>query len=143
MSKDKLQAKLNDATRREMLKIAKSHTNLKGSSHANFQEFEADRYAANRVGEKTMKKAMTEYTKKNIGEKSIDEERQAQKRQAYQQAKIDGTDTSYLDLMYSDGNTKQFRDASAEKKRKEANADLGAREGALKDKRMKNSKIYK
>ena len=50
--------------REELLKQAGKYRS-KSSSHANEQEFEADRFAANRAGAKNLKAGVREYTNKN------------------------------------------------------------------------------
>lgn len=48
--------------REELLKHASKYVS-KGSSHANEQEFEADKYAANKAGTKNLKSGIREYTR--------------------------------------------------------------------------------
>lgn len=112
--------KQNRQIRNACWKIAQKYAKSR-NLHSNPQEFEADRYAANRSGEKQLKRGLREYTKR-YGRTT-----QNNLKRAYATANVPAASLkpqiSALNNMLND--------------------DLKNRTRALKDKDLRNSKLYK
>ena len=98
--------------RDELLKQAGKYR-VKSASHANEQEFEADRYAANKSGAKNVKRSAREYVRKD--KKTT--------------KKLKGFD--------------KLSKEEIKKQNKTEEADLKARSKALKDKKLRDAELYK
>lgn len=112
--------------RKEMIKIAKKYEKLDTTGgHANFKEFEADRYAANKTSKKAVKTAIRDYEKHNS--KSMPKTIKATKRMVYDDSPV------------TTDEVKERRKVS-----NKMNADdYKTRSKALNDKDLATSKIYK
>jgi hypothetical protein len=149
LPKDKAQAKLNAEVRKQMIKIAKKYENTK-TAHTNFQEFEADRYAANRTSTKNVKKAVSEYGKKKLSDKGVRDQFRSNK-EAYVQDQLSqnpDADENTKKKIRKDAadiytTSKKERDETRHEMNKANDSDLRARRKALKDKDLQKSKIYK
>lgn len=124
MSKDQLKVKM----RQEMIQILKKYEK-NSASHANFKEFEADRYAANRTSKKDLKKGVREYAKKATTDKAVRKQLQFS---GYDDtdAKLKGGKNSYVDVFRKQNN-------------KQNTTDYNQRAKALNDKKVEASKVYK
>lgn len=113
------------------------------NSHTNTEEFEADRFAANRTSERAIKKSLSELNKK--GRK--DSRKYFQKRADVQNSYVsDDVKSGYTskdeakNLRKKIDNWKNTNEKNSENKRK---TDFEQRSKALKDKDLQNAKTYK
>lgn len=116
LSEDRRKGKLRD----DMLKIAKKYAKTSKASHTNTQEFEADRYAANRTSEKDIKRGVRETYKHATTDKQIKK-----------QLKVTGASTD-----------KKTVNSQRKAINKEGQVDMNQRSKALKDKKLRSSEVY-
>ena len=108
------------------------------SNHIKAEEFEADRYSANRTSERALKKGLSNY--KKLDNKDADREGERRKREKLEQIKRD-VEPGKVRKHYKkaskeiDNETKRFK--------RESEDDFVQRSKALKDKDLRSAKTYK
>ena len=132
LSTDDSKKKIRD----DMIKIARKYEKRLESSHANTKEFEADRYAANRTSEKDVKRAIRDSYKQGETDRALNKQIRAKNKINKDKAK---EGESYIQYDASKDN----RDLLKKEIHKAGSADMKARSKALKDKDLRDSKIYK
>lgn len=118
----------------------KSYNNAKkyetGRPHNHAYEYEADRYAANKTSEKALKSGLHNYYKLNNKEKNI-------KSQLKTTKKITKEMMPYSNIHHQYDPTKENVKMTQKEVKKKGYDDMKQREKALKDKDLKNDKLYK
>lgn len=123
LAKNTKNHKETDKERQELKKYMDKKYSGKDHSHQNFQENEADRFAANKTSEKELKKGLKAYTKKSKGEIS-------EATKAFFKDSWVAPDSSTINAMID----------TAVKQNK---ADVSKRMKTIKEEKMRKSNLYK
>lgn len=145
MSESQLRSKM----RAEMMLVAKKYATQDKNKHMNVNEIEADRYAANKTSEASLKKGLKDYQKYTSSPKEIKRNMIAKAEEDWKErnpnkAEIlsDKKEKAKIEKMMKSELKNDVRKMSKEQ-REYNKEDLAQRTKALKDKQLRNSKAYK
>lgn len=147
--KEMTESQLRSKMRAEMMRVAKRYVNQDKNNHMNIKEIEADRYAANKTSESSLKKGLNDYQKyrsspKEIKRTIIAKTEEDWKEKSPEKANLlsDKKEKAKIEKMMKSGLKKDAKEMSKEQ-RKYGKEDIAQRGKALKDKQLRDSKAYK